>query len=86
MPALSDEVRREILSRVETVLDKHVRPGLRADGGDIEVVALDDDRILQVRLLGACVGCSSSVYTLTMGVETAVKAGVPEVRFLEAVL
>ena len=75
----------EILERVERVLDEHVRPGLRTDGGDLEVVSIDQDNIVQVRLLGACQGCSSSAFTLTMLAEKAIKAHVPEVRFLEAV-
>jgi Fe-S cluster biogenesis protein NfuA len=74
----------EILERVERVLEEHVRPGLRTDGGDLEVVSIDQDNIVQVRLLGACQGCSSSVFTLTMLAEKAIKAHVPEVRFLEA--
>jgi len=75
----------EILRRVERVLDEHVRPGLRKDGGDLELVGMDEDSIVQVRLLGACQGCTSSVITLTMFAEKAIKAEVPEVRFLEAV-
>ncbi len=75
-----------IRSRVESVLDREVRPGLRADGGDVEVVGVDADRIVQVRLLGSCSGCASSVYTMIMGIEAAIRAEVPEVRFLEAVL
>ncbi len=82
MPATVDELK----ARIETVLERDVRPGLRADGGDVEVVGVDADRIVQVRLLGSCSGCSSSVYTMTMGIEAAIKAEVPEVRFLEAVL
>ena len=75
-----------LLERIEAVLDAEVRPGLAADGGGIEVVGIDEDRIVQVRLLGACQGCSSSVMTMTFGVEAVLKARVPEVRFLEAVL
>ena len=52
--------RPAILARIEPVLDEQVRPGLRSDGGDIEVVGIDEDRIVQVRLTGACQGCSSS--------------------------
>ncbi len=73
-------------SRVAEVLDRDVRPGLQADGGDVELVGVDVDRIVQVRLLGSCSGCSSAVYPMTMGIEAAVKAEVPEIRFLEAVL
>ena len=82
-----DPVTAEALkSRIETVLDRDVRPGLRADGGDVEVVGVDPDRIVQIRLLGTCSGCASSIYTMTMGIEAAVRAEVPEIRFLEAVL
>jgi Fe-S cluster biogenesis protein NfuA len=75
----------ELLRRVEHVLEEQVRPGLRRDGGDIELVGIDADRIAQVRLLGACRGCTSSTITLTMLAERAVKSEVPEIRFLEAV-
>ena len=76
----------DLRARIEAVLDEHVRPGMRADGGDVEVVGIDADRIVQVRMKGACVGCPSSTITMTMGIESAIKARVPEVRFLEAVL
>ena len=76
----------DLKARVEAVIEREVRPGLRADGGDVEVVSVDDDRIVQVRLLGSCSGCSSAVYTLTIGMEAAVRAEVPEIRFLEAVV
>ena len=51
----------ELLERIERVLDEQVRPDLRADGGDIVLVGIDPDNIVQVRLTGACQGCSSSV-------------------------
>jgi Fe-S cluster biogenesis protein NfuA len=75
----------ELLARIEQVLDKHVRPDLRSDRGDIAVVGIDQDNIVQVRLTGACQGCSSSIFTLSMRVEAILKAQVPEIRFLEAV-
>ncbi len=67
------------------MLDEQVRPDLRADGGDIVLVGIDPDNIVQVRLTGACQGCSSSVVTLSMRVEATLKAQIPEIRFLEAV-
>jgi Fe-S cluster biogenesis protein NfuA len=76
----------DLLARIKSVVDAEVRPGLQADGGDVEVVGVDNDRIVQVRLLGSCQGCASSIYSTTMGIEAAVKARIPEVRFLEAVL
>ena len=71
--------------RIEAVLDADIRPGLRADGGDIEVVGVDEDRIVQVRIKGACQGCPSSTMAMTFGIEAALKARIPEIRFLEAV-
>ncbi|MDR3619788.1 MAG: NifU family protein [Paludisphaera borealis] len=79
------EVRQELLGRIENVLNERVRPGLIEDGGEVQVVSIDEDHIVQVRLLGACQGCVSSVVTMTMFIEKAVKAEVPEVRFLEAI-
>jgi Fe-S cluster biogenesis protein NfuA len=76
---------KELLERIETVLDEHVRPDLGADGGGVVVVGLDEDNILQVRLTGACQGCSASVVTLAMRVEATLKARVREIRFVEAV-
>ena len=77
--------RRELLARIEAVLDEQIRPGLRADGGDVEVVGIDDERIVQVRMRGACQGCPSATMTLTFGIESALKSRIPEIRFLEAV-
>jgi Fe-S cluster biogenesis protein NfuA len=75
----------DLSERIERVLEEQVRPDLRADGGDIELVGIDSDNIVQVRLTGACQGCSSSVITMSMRVEAALKARIPEIRFLEAV-
>lgn len=77
--------RAEILRRIETVLDEDVRKDLEADGGSVAVVGIDDDRIVQVRLGGACQGCPSSGITLTMSIEAALKAKIPQIRFIEAV-
>jgi Fe-S cluster biogenesis protein NfuA len=57
-----------------------VRPSLQADGGDIELVSVDDDGIVKVRLTGACGSCPMSVMTLKQGVETYLKKVVPEVK------
>jgi Fe-S cluster biogenesis protein NfuA len=80
-----DPRKRALLERIEAILDRDVRPGLRADGGGVELVGIDDDNIVQVRMQGACQGCPSSVITLTMGIEATLKARLPEIRFLEPV-
>lgn len=63
---------------VEKVLEM-VRPGLRADGGDVELVEVTDDGIVKVRLTGACGSCPMSTMTLKMGIERALKEKVPGV-------
>ena len=68
---------------VEKALDK-IRPALRADGGDIELVDVVDG-VVKVRLTGACGGCPMSQMTLKMGVEKVLKQQVPEVKSVEAV-
>ncbi len=56
-----------------------IRPFIRADGGDIELVSVDDDGTVSVRLKGACVGCPSSTMTLKMGIERHLRERIPEV-------
>ena len=63
-------------SKLNAVLEK-VRPFLQMDGGDIELVAIEDKNAL-VRLKGACHGCPSATYTLKMGVEQAIRREIPD--------
>ena len=80
------EVRRlaTIKEKVEPVIEK-IRPMLQADGGDIELVDVEDDGTVKVRLVGACSGCAMSQYTLKVGVERLLMKEVPEVKVAEAV-
>ncbi len=71
-----------LLEQVEKALGA-VRPALQADGGDIELVSVTDDGIVQVRLQGACAGCPMSQLTLTQGVERHLKTVVPGVERVE---
>ncbi|MBN2288280.1 MAG: NifU family protein [Candidatus Glassbacteria bacterium] len=70
--------------KVQEVLEK-LRVYLQADGGDIELVDITEDNVVQVRLKGACHGCPGAAMTLKMGVERALKEAVPEVKGVEAV-
>lgn len=85
MPPLSIPERQALIARIEGVLDGGLRAELCAVGSRVEVVGIDDDRIVQVRFAGACQGCSSAIMTQTFALEAAVKAAIPEVRFVEAV-
>jgi Fe-S cluster biogenesis protein NfuA len=72
-----------IKERVQKALDE-VRPYLQADGGDVELVNLTDDGIVEVKLVGACGHCPMSTMTLRAGVERAILRSVPEVKRVEA--
>ncbi len=65
--------------KVEEVL-KRVRPMLQRDGGDIELVSVDENGVVKVRLRGACGSCPMSTMTLKMGVEKALKQDVPGIK------
>ncbi|EPR44804.1 nitrogen-fixing NifU domain-containing protein [Desulfovibrio sp. X2] len=70
--------------KVEAALAK-VRPFLQNDGGDIELVGVTPEGVVQVRLTGACKGCPMSQKTLKNAVEKMVLKEVPEVTRVEAV-
>ena len=72
----------ELKEQVEKALGD-IRPALQADGGDIELVDVLDDGVVQVRLQGACAGCPMSQLTLTNGVERHLKNVVPGVERVE---
>ncbi len=67
-------------------LIEEIRPMLQADGGDIELVSVDEETgVVSVRLQGACKGCPGAQMTLKMGVERHLKEKVPEVTEVVAV-
>jgi Fe-S cluster biogenesis protein NfuA len=70
--------------RVQEVLDK-LRPYIQRDGGDVELVEIEDG-VVRVRLLGACGSCPSSTITLKAGIERALMEEIPEVKEVEQVL
>ena len=74
----------DLKEKVEGALES-MRPFLAADGGDMELVDITDDMIVQLRLLGSCKECNMSEMTLKAGVEEAVKRVAPEVKSVVAV-
>jgi len=70
-------------TEVESVLET-LRPQLMQDGGNVELVDIEDG-IVKLRLVGSCSSCSSSSMTLKMGIERALKKAIPMVRCIEAV-
>lgn len=77
-----DDLSRDL---VRKVLDEQIRPNLQMDGGDVELVGVRDDGVVQLRLTGACSGCPFSAMTLAVGVERVLKEKVPGVLRVEPV-
>lgn len=70
--------------RVGAVIER-IRPAVQADGGDVELVGVDSDGVVKIRLHGACVGCPSSTMTLQEGIERNVLNLVPGATRVEQV-
>ena len=67
-----------VREKVQGVLNL-IRPAVQADGGDIELVDVSPDGVVQIRFHGACHGCPSSTMTLQHGIERNLRERVPEV-------
>jgi Fe-S cluster biogenesis protein NfuA len=70
--------------KVESALQK-VRPSLQADGGDVQLVDVEQDGMVKVKLMGACGGCPMAQMTLKMGIERILKQNIPEITGVESV-
>ena len=69
------ELRKKVLTALE-----EIRPFLAADGGDISLIDIEDDKIVKVQLQGACAGCSVNQMTLKSGVEMTIKKHAPQIE------
>ena len=79
---MTEQTSVDLRKRVDEVLNT-VRPNLQADGGDVELINVTDEGIVQVRLQGACHGCPMAAMTLQMGIERILKSEIPEVQGVE---
>lgn len=77
-------IKQELLNKIEGAIN-NIRPYLEADGGDVKLLDIDDDYVVQVELLGACEACPMSPMTMKAGIEEAVKRVAPEVKSVNAV-
>ncbi len=64
--------------KIESILNK-VRPSIQADGGDVELINIREDNVIEVRLKGTCNGCQMATLTLKAGIERLIKEEIPEV-------
>ncbi len=74
----------QLLDRIETALDT-LRPYLEADGGNIELVEVTEEKVIKVRLLGNCVTCPMSFMTMKAGVEETLRKIMPDLLRVEAI-
>ncbi len=65
--------------RVEQVIEEKIRPALMRDGGNIQLVDVTDEGVVQVRLQGACAGCPGAIMTLQFGVQKILQEEIQEV-------
>lgn len=75
---------KSLLAEIDAALDE-IRPHLKVDGGNIEVVELTDDMELKVKWLGNCEFCSMSAMTMRAGVEQTIKQKLPQIVKVTAV-
>jgi Fe-S cluster biogenesis protein NfuA len=74
-----------LYQRVDEVLDR-IRPYVQLDGGYVELVDVhEDEGVVHIRFQGSCQGCPSSAMTLQMGIESEIKASIPEIKQVVAV-
>ena len=81
---MSPDEKQDWINKVDNALDE-VRPHLAIDGGNIEVLSVSDAKIVEIKWLGACNGCSMTAMTMKAGVEETLKRRLPEIAGVVAV-
>ncbi len=81
---MSDLEKTQLIQQIETALDD-IRPHLAVDGGNVSVVDVSEDFVVQVKWLGACESCSMSAMTMKAGVEQTIKSRLPQIQSVEAI-
>ncbi len=75
---------KEIVEKINNLLEERIKPAVAQDGGDISFVKLQD-KVVFLELRGACSGCPSSTITLKSGIENMLKYYIPEIESVEAI-
>jgi len=79
-----DQERQQLVTKIDEAL-KEIRPHLAVDGGNVEVIDITADMIVQIKWVGNCINCSMSAMTLKAGIEQTIKAKFPQIKSVEAV-
>lgn len=69
----------QLIDKINTTIDS-LRPYLQADGGDITVEDVTDERVVKVKFVGACISCPFSFHTLKAGIEQAIMKEIPDIK------
>jgi Fe/S biogenesis protein NfuA len=80
LSGINVELTGELPDKVATLLAEHINPGLAAHGGFAELVGVDDEQNVYVKMGGGCQGCSLSAATLQEGIRKAIVDNLPEVK------
>lgn len=75
---------QELVNRVEAALES-IRPFLKKDGGDVELVDVVEGEVVKVKLLGACRSCDISEMTLKAGIEDSIRKSIPGIKEVVAI-
>ena len=75
--------KQALIERVDKALDD-IRPHLAVDGGNVEIVDITEEMVLQIKWLGNCSSCSMSAMTMKAGIEQTLQGKVPEIKGIEA--
>lgn len=75
---------KDLAKQVDDVLET-MRPFLNADGGNVELIDIENDKIVKLRLLGACSSCEMSHMTMKAGIEEGIKKAIPQIESVVAI-
>ena len=70
---------KDLLENVEKALDE-IRPFLQNDGGNINLIGIENETVVKVQLIGACSTCTVNQMTLKSGVEMTIKKYAPQIQ------
>jgi len=81
---MSESEKIDFISELELALE-NVRPHLKVDGGDVEVVDFTEDQVVKIKWLGNCENCFMSTMTMKAGIEQELKSKFPHIKSVEAI-
>ena len=81
---MTDSDKISLMAEVENALND-IRPHLIVDGGNVEIIDITEDGVVQIRWMGNCESCNMSLFTMKAGIEQAIRNKVPQITGIEAI-